>query len=173
MGIRQSKAYETQPENSENGKRETKLSDTRMIRTLARTPARGCLRFNAEAPVPSTSREFAARDHGLYDNHRKDCSLGPGRAETSRAEHRPPGARLRELKFGPEAAFPENPFEGQACGPGFRLPDLRAESGELTSTGNRIHVAIQVERRCLFDGTRLCAAADERVRVEHASYVFS
>src|SRR5215831_17138432 len=45
MGIRQSKAYEIQPENRANGKRETNPSDTRITRTLARTPARGCLRF--------------------------------------------------------------------------------------------------------------------------------
>jgi hypothetical protein len=30
-------------------------------------------------------------------------------------------------------------------GPGFRLPDLQVESGEVTSTGNRIDVAIQFE----------------------------
>jgi hypothetical protein len=36
-------------------------------------------------------------------------------------------------------------FRGPSGGPGFRQPDLQVESGEVTSTGNRIDVAIQFE----------------------------
>ena len=36
-------------------------------------------------------------------------------------------------------------FRGPIGGPSFRLPDLQVESGEVTSTGNRIDVAIQFE----------------------------